>query len=95
MNREKYLHWAQELKSGKYTQCRTKLHAYGSYCCIGVLGVINGVFDEKVTPITSRVAMRCGLENSQHFVRLNDRLGLSFKEIATYIEENIDKLAKE
>ena len=73
--------WIEALRSGRYRQCigrMSRLDAKGcSYCALGVLRVIGGRREE--------VLLRPDLRD--YIINLNDRLKLSFEEIADSLED--------
>lgn len=89
MTSEQKAKWLAALRSGEYSQCKDKLQAGGSYCCLGVaaeLGIARAqgmfVLDEDFLGPASRDGIQETLSN------MNDN-GASFAEIADFIEREI------
>jgi hypothetical protein len=86
--------WVAALRSGRFRQARMKLRSEDGFCCLGVLCVVAGL------PITEDGQNVVGVPDSYDpiwnltgrdgwgLTSLNDG-GLSFAEIADYIETNI------
>lgn len=91
--------WVAALKSGDYKQGKMRLHNQeeNTYCCLGVLCAITGVessrdeyiwgFPEEQIPVMLQGNRSNPVVNN--LVRMNDRYGKSFSEIADYIEQNL------
>ncbi len=94
MRKPEITKWIEGLRSGKYKQAvGTICKNHESYCCLGVLGIINNVFDNTDThdvvvyvgyPYARDII---GIENQYKFQDFNDRDGLTFAEIADKVEE--------
>ena len=86
--------WLLGLRSGKYQQTRDQLHndpnqleCATAFCCIGVLGVVNGM---KGYLDTYDVVNAQGIREYQDkLIDMNDQHHKSFLEIADWIEANI------
>lgn len=101
MNKELKNKWVAALRSGSYRQTQHKLRRMGdsgvSYCCLGVLACVSGqhfpgssVF--KARSLYSGDAL--DLLNGDRAMNdklsaMNDGGGLSFAEIADWIEKNV------
>lgn len=87
--------WLSALRSGEYKQCQnhlskptdTQLENGKSFCCIGVLGVLDGA---KGYLDTHDVVVRCNLhEYKDQLIKMNDDEDKDFVEIADWIEQNV------
>lgn len=94
VDREKLTEWVEALESGKYTQCKTQLtDDKGNFCCIGVLGKINGHKPEdmysgrEISAYDICERITGGGTDASFFWHMNDRDGRTFKEIAEVIRE--------
>ena len=101
MNKEIKALWLAALRSKKYKQTRRNLKHGKGHCCIGVLcDVIDptawktapirwgNLPCKKTTPYEAN-GVPLDYEDAQELMRMNDRDGSTFEEIATYIEENL------
>lgn len=91
--------WVAALRSGEYAQGQEELYDGSHYCCLGVAARLAGVpdsilrsdgndqflFELEVDP--SIKGLTRGLQ--YHLAEMNDVAGMSFPEIATFIEENL------
>lgn len=81
--------WVKALRSGKYKQGKRWLSRGGYHCCLGVLRCIDESVkkhgtDEMLDPRT------CGvLWKTQEALSWRNDEGMSFLDIADYIEKNI------
>lgn len=91
--------WAQALESGEYEQAQGRLSKEGCYCCLGVLAHMRGQLDKKGrflgSPYYEQNLLMGGAqdyylsyETQEGLADRNDN-GASFKEIATYIREEL------
>lgn len=96
--------WLQALRSGKFEQgsgaLRLTDHGKEKYCCLGVACVITDeyIYDEDIFPKPEVWFSWFVNEAKYHFMAANDLkhklasmndVGVSFADIATYIEENL------
>ncbi len=93
--------WVEALRSGKYKQGFAELRGAHGFCCLGVLADIQGVDWKHSYPSASRSSeLLCdeyagGLSarSQTNLATMNDgddgEVGMSFPEIADWIEENI------
>ena len=96
--------WVAALRSGTYKQGKNHLQDGDAYCCLGVAAVIAGYnFDpdtdndltllydappEVCEPLNqTMLGDDCSVEG--HLICMNDNMGSSFEQIATWIEENL------
>lgn len=104
MNGELKAKWLEALRSGKYKQGRGRLRDESNqFCCLGVLCDVGGLgawgiddggyfyevngWKSTLVPPASDVIDRYEAD----LMALNDGNRLSFKEIADWIEENIEE----
>jgi hypothetical protein len=93
--------WIAALRSGEFNQARSRLRDHDNYCCLGVLACVLGAsWKDKSIPVirgkplaTNSVYVlesMCGLALGAQYelAELNDT-GVTFPEIADYIEQNI------
>jgi len=103
MLREERDKWVEALRSGKYTQCRenwglgfdertdARVDVPVGFCCLNVLGyvltgkTVYGPGNDAVDAIERSIGT-----NFTPFITLNDEDGLSFSEIADWIEKNVE-----
>jgi hypothetical protein len=95
--------WIAALRSGRYKQGQGKLRSmYDKYCCLGVLcDVVDPlvwklqghryVYQGLATSPPAAIEKEAGLcvQDISFLMKLNDKEGKSFHEIADYIEENL------
>jgi hypothetical protein len=84
--------WVEALRSGKHKQARGRLCATtGAMCCLGVLDHILGRDKHQLHVTEGQHGSRGGLTAAQRrkFVDLNDVARLSFKQIASVIENKV------
>ncbi len=99
MNAEIKNRWAAALLSGNYKQGQGSLRVCDNFCCLGVLcdvidpnGWAKPHLEYSYRGCTGappqRILDEIGLESMevQSLVDMNDREGLSFKQIAYYVE---------
>lgn len=89
--------WVLALRSGNYRQGQGYLHNSGYYCCLGVAARCAGVsraemgdceFIPKSCVLVPEILWgMSGLPND--LIRMNDKLGWTFNQIADWIEENL------
>jgi hypothetical protein len=88
MKAEPKTKWIAELRSGKHKQCAQVLHSGDAYCAFGVL-LYEAV---KLTPYDWRRMLIGAYDLPEKEIdaiaEMNDS-GLSFREIADYIEANL------
>ena len=87
MKREVRDNWVKALRSGEYEQGEMNLKDRGKYCCLGVLGEINGV--DLDTPADGRYAAIEPFHapyDWMKFASMNDCGLYDFNQIADYIE---------
>ena len=95
MERELAQKWANALRSGQYKQGKTYLYAEtdNTYCCLGVLyqvkneckpPTLNGLISENTFDMQECYGL--SLDDESAFIAMNDEDGLTFTEIADYIE---------
>lgn len=104
MNKEWKEKWIDALRSGKYKQGQFLLRNMNKYCCLGVLCDIHPdvkftgnrakhskdlFYTDGGLSSTFREKMELTLDECRELVRMNDRKGNSFMEIADFIEENL------
>lgn len=101
--KEKLLSWANELRTTEKEQGSAGLYNINkdSYCCLGILGTQNGTVDPKSLDdksyLNSEDMLRCLLQENtmfalQHFFsKLNDDANYSFPQIATVIEQLVER----
>jgi len=86
--------WIEALRSGNYTQGQGFLCNDNKYCCLGVLAKIAGLSSESSYLLINEkdVSYINGLPlDKQHkLADMNDNQGKNFKDIANFIEENIN-----
>lgn len=88
--------WVKALRSGNFEQGRQELWRYGSYCCLGVAGLVCGL---KVDELLDKEFLEAdmvpagvfkvigGSEGmAEKLAAFNDSGNWSFKRIASYIE---------
>lgn len=97
-----YENWREALRSGKYHQVNhTLCEEKGGYCCLGVIGKEYGYTDEilqhtgYLETIGDRIVRiprvaRINGEFNSFFAALNDKLLLTFEEIAQVIDYIIE-----
>lgn len=87
MEKELKAKWIKALRSRKFKQGQQLLHHEGSneYCCLGVLCAVAG----KPLDAESYTWLTAVTKDYGPFVKMNDDDGKSFKEIASYIEQNL------
>ena len=105
MNKEIKEQWIKALRSGNYQQCKNYLNREDKeFCCLGVLCEISNLkksgsevksytdsfFASSVTylPNAFRDKIEITGEQEARLIRMNDN-GVSFNEIAKYIDENL------
>lgn len=101
MNKKIANMWVKALRSGKYKQGKHMLsYKDEEFCCLGVLCEVMGLKSEAVprsygrsylgvtTYLPQQVAELAEIENQENFVAMNDVQGLSFDDIADFIERN-------
>lgn len=95
--------WCEALRSGKYRQGRNSLvrpagHGHPTYCCLGVLLVVTGEKENAYFPTADGNArlsphqlsmVGLTLEEALLLTWKNDCAGMSFKQIADFIESRI------
>ncbi len=89
--------WVEALRSGKYKQGKEWLEDEGCHCCLGVYAKVKGaqeiVGEELITDdIGSTInAPDCLLDSSFLSLKLaqSNDAGMTFEEIADWIEENL------
>ncbi len=90
--------WLKALRSGEYKQGKRTLRKDDLFCCLGVACDIMGYSKEDteggcyIPTSFERVPkiLRASGEIPNHLGRMNDNKGgMSFSEIADYIEENL------
>jgi len=87
--------WVTALRSGDYKQGMRRLYSPSTnrYCCLGVLGELNGLLDGYGKPVDGKegtLSYKFLPERIQKdLINLNDLSGRSFCEIANYIEANV------
>lgn len=88
--------WIKALRSGEYEQTSGSLEAGGKFCCLGVLCKLENVnpsIETKAGEITHDpyFVLENDLLKRDYgvFVEMNDAEGMSFSEIADYIEANL------
>lgn len=104
MNKKWKAKWVKALRSGKYTQGRYQLKsADNQYCCLGVLAEIQGAKWQHGKPHLKGVCIRNESEQyltpkgsagmkyttQRRLGDMNDEGGMSFDEIANYIEKRL------
>jgi len=91
--------WLAAMRSGKFVQGRGRLRKDGGYCCLGVLGKVAGVSEyalktkELLHLFPNRECPEYLIlnENTQEALAgMNDQERKSFKEIADWVERNLD-----
>ena len=91
--------WVAALRSGKYEQCRGDLRRGDKFCCLGVAcDLIDkdgwekevGSFGMGWNGYESADLPFILSDESRILVELNDTAGLSFEEIADYIEDFVN-----
>ena len=88
--------WITSLRSGEYEQGRYILLNENLYSCLGVAEKIAGSEDKYICRlynafsdfVPKEILAKTSL--SKELIRLNDDLKFSFKEIANWIEENVE-----
>lgn len=88
--------WVKALRSGKYEQGGLVLRHENAYCCLGVLRHINDPKDNESSDIepgamlSDKQLKRFGFgpRTAEKLADMNDE-GISFNEIADYIERNL------
>lgn len=84
--------WVRALRSGDYKQGGGCLKHAGRYCCLGVLGELEGVLKECAKNLlvnkSSGNAVFLTLSTQGRLATRNDN-GISFSEIADWIEAHI------
>ena len=88
--------WIETLRSGIYKQCKGALRNGDTFCCLGVAcdlidkdGWEDGPFGMGWNGYESDDLPFILSDESHILVGLNDTAGLSFEEIADYIEHNL------
>lgn len=105
MNPELKTKWVAALRSGQFKQGRGRLHFYGTYCCIGVLAVVQGVnlsaderfqFEDSICTSSLPENLMAGLDQltTGNLADMNDghgadKPGMTFAQIADYIEAHL------
>jgi len=103
MNPEVKTKWVAALRSGEYKQGHYRLRSkLNEFCCLGVLCEVVGLIEAKdgseymhydgwtaylPTPIAS--AAEVSRDTQEELAMLNDAQGLSFGEIADWIESRL------
>jgi len=72
MTKSKMEKWVKALRSGKYKQARSRLREIDGdkigYCCLGVLGEVCGVPQERLNnyhTLTDGMNKKCGIANEE------------------------------
>lgn len=86
--------WVAALRSGEYRQARGRLcltddQGRPAYCCLGVLARVAGFADEDMAGwghLPDEMVAKIAPFPQSPFINMNDREGLSFAEIADWIE---------
>lgn len=92
--------WVKALRSGRYKQGRGRLKRGDKYCCLGVLCKIMRLKSRDNQILSENIVDKAGLDfplgnpvkykdETHSLTYLNDFVGLSFKEIADIIEEQL------
>ncbi len=105
MKRELRQQWIDALRSGKFQQGRAVLFRDNAYCCIGVLGSVCGVSNDKLYEFRGNLSSNgtngalapideLSFAEARTLADLNDGINdekrcYTFAEIADYIEANI------
>lgn len=93
--------WLTALRSGEYAQCSDTLYDGEGYCCLGVAGKILGMSDKELENEPTLVSVYSPEAHSvpdtiadgklvDMLVTMNDNEGKNFKEIADWIEQNVE-----
>lgn len=106
MDKELKDRWVAALRSGDYTQNKHYLETSCGNCCLGVLCRVAGLhpepkfsthlgiyaFEGSTNNLSKSQLSSLGLalHHSCDLIKMNDKDGLSFSEIADYIETHID-----
>lgn len=94
VDKVKIKEWVEALESGNYQQTRGRLKNSEGYCCIGVLGDINNVEVCSGGNMSEEAYNFClditGQTSSEVFWEMNDKYGMTFKEIAGKIRRMYD-----
>ena len=92
MNKEIKENWVAALRSDDYSQGTLYLCNRGRYCCLGVLADVEG---HKYDPNTQLLpgdflkTVELSEHNAGRLMEMNDDEGMSFEEIADWIEEKL------
>lgn len=97
MNRKIKIKWLKALRSGKISQTRFQLKrtddaGNNSYCCLGVLcEVMKGKYVGRNGYPPEEIQKKAGLTDNSivKLSEMNDAKGLTFKQIAAYISQNL------
>lgn len=90
--------WIAALRSGKYTQGRTRLNdkQQTEFCCLGVLCKVAGIdnpegrsFSYDIVRALTDTPRTGDPDLVNTLMQMNDQQGKSFGEIADYIEANV------
>lgn len=96
--------WVEALRSGGYKQAKSYLKAKEGYCCLGIACKIQGISDldifgrsypkNIVVPLNDKIPnILLGDADGRNFlgiVSLMNDNGKTFKEIADWIERNVE-----
>lgn len=91
---EKAKKWIRALRTTKRKQCHTSLWREGQCCALGLAAKnVLGMRVDEIHGIESHkeIVNELGLLSSGVVVTLNDRLGLTFPQIADELEKNPEK----
>lgn len=102
MKKDIAIRWVEALRSGKYGQAQTQLKDGDNYCCLGVLCEITqdrhayrfdgntlrceDEAEREILPDSIRGAFGITLNQQDDFTGMNDDMGMSFAQIADYIQ---------
>lgn len=97
MDKELKEKWMKALRSGRYEQGSSYLYADGTYCCLGVLCLIQGAKKSDIEyvhmPVQADIVLGFPGPMEEQLARMNDGRGPerkhTFAEIADYIEANL------
>jgi len=96
--------WIEALSSGKYNQGENSLYEDGNYCCLGVACIVEGltIRDIERRPyitksmssspslsVLSKASITSTSDLDYVIAEMNDEKGMSFLDIANWIEKNL------
>lgn len=101
LTQEEFNRWLEALRSGNYNEGVGKLYYKNpkgneSYCCLGVCGAVNN-YDPELLKANFSLTKGEGRgpvwkiphEIQQKLIQFNDDDGMTFSEIANWIEKNL------